>query len=88
MTTSLPLTLRDLDNLALVRDELSLQAHLLKADLKDRWLEAETRWDRLQAEARAVGVAVEHSGAELGAAASLLADALRKTYTDLRNALR
>jgi acyl-CoA dehydrogenase len=32
----------------LTGDELALQAHLFKADAKDRWSELETRWDQLK----------------------------------------
>ncbi len=88
MTTSTPIRLRDLDNLASVRDELLLQSHLFKAELKDRWHEAEARWQDIQNEARAAKTAIDHSRTELGAAASLAADALRETYEDFRRALR
>lgn len=88
MATLFTLTLRDFENLALVRDELHLQMHLFKAELRDRWLDAEVRWARLQTEVRAVGASPDQSGTELGAVAGLLADALHKAYIDLRAALR
>lgn len=87
MATRSPITLRDLDNIAGLRDELRLQSHLFKAELKDRWREAEQRWDEVQEEVRAIRAAVGHSRAELGAAASLTAAALRESYEDLRRAL-
>lgn len=88
MKTTTPTTLRDIDSLAGVREELRLQAHLFKAELIDRWNEAESRWQDLQTEIHALGKAVDRSRAELGAAASLAAQALRETYEDLRAALR
>jgi hypothetical protein len=88
MITTSPITLHDLENLAGLREELRLQSHLFKADLKDRWHEAEQRWHEVQSEAQAIRAAVGHSRAELGAAASLTASALRESYTELRRALR
>lgn len=88
MLKTTPTTLRDIDNLAGLREEIRLQAHLFKAEMKDRWGEAETRWQDLQEEARAIGKAVDRSRAELGAAASLSAQALRETYENLREILR
>ena len=80
-------SLTDIDSLAGLREELRLQAHLFKADLDDRWREAEARWQTIQDEVRALRSAVGHSRAELGAAASLTVDSLRETYEDLRKLL-
>lgn len=88
MPISAPFTLRDLDTLAALRDELRVQAHLFKAELRDRWQEAERRWQDVQNEARVVRAVLGNSRAELGAAASLTAAALQEAYEDLRCALR
>lgn len=88
MTTTTHTTLRDIDSLAGLREELRLQAHLFKAELTDRWNEAESRWQDLQTEVHALGKAVDRSRAELGAAASLTVQTLHETYEDLRAALR
>lgn len=85
MNSRNPLTATELHDVAALRDELRLQAHLLKAELKDRWLEAERRWADIQHE---LGEAAAHSRGELGAAGSLAADALRQTYRELRQALQ
>lgn len=81
-------TLNEIDSLAGLREELRLQAHLFKADMKDRWHEAEARWQDIQDEVRAIRATVGHSRAELGAAASLTVETLRETYEDLRKLLR
>lgn len=88
MTTASPLTLRDLESLGYVRDELRLQAHLFKAELNDRWLDAEAKWQHLQHQARAVANTLQHSSEEVGTAARLMRDTVRETYVDLRLALK
>lgn len=88
MKATKPTTLTDIDSLAGVREELRLQAHLLKAEVKDRWHDAEKRWAVIQDEVRSIRTAVDHSRAELSAAASLSAQSLRETYEDLRKILR
>lgn len=84
MASKDPFNVADLHDLAGLCDELRLQAHLFKADLKDRWLEAERRWQDIEHE---LGEAAAHSRSELGAAASLAAEALRESYRELRQAL-
>lgn len=88
MSKSSPLTLGDLQNLSKLRDELRLQSHLFKAEARDLWHEAESRWHHLEEEAQTLAQAVDRSSAELSTAASLLVGALRETYQNLRNALR
>lgn len=88
MTVSTPIKLRDLDSLTQLRDEAQLQSHLFKAELKDHWLETEVRWRELQEQTGAVGHAAEHCGSELAAAMSLMDDALRDVYADIRNSLQ
>lgn len=83
-----PITLHDLEHLGRLRDELRLQAHLFGAEFKDRWQDAEQRWGQVQSEVRALGSAVNHSRAELGAASTLAADALHEAYADMRRHLQ
>lgn len=88
MTNAHSRSVFDVDSLAGLRDELRLQAHLFKAEMADRWNEAEARWHDIEDEVLAVRAAAGKSRAELGAAASLTAEVLRKTYRDLREAVR
>lgn len=88
MTSSSPITFRDLEHLGRLRDELRLQAHLFGAELMDRWQEAEARWEHVERETRAIGSAVGHTRTELSAAASLAADALREAYAEMRKVLK
>lgn len=84
MASTNPFTAVDVRDVLGLRDELRLQAHLFKAELKDRWLDAERRWLEIEHELRDAAV---HSRAELGAATSLTAQALRESYRELRQAL-
>lgn len=88
MRTASPLTLADFQDLSRLRDELRLQSHLFKAEARDLWREAESRWHHLEEEAQTLAQAVDRSSAELSTAATLLGGALKDTYQNLRNALR
>lgn len=88
MTTSSPITLRDFEHLGRLRDDLRLQAHLFGAELKDRWQEAEVRWEHVESEVRTIGAVVDHTRTELSAAASLAVDALREAYADMRKVVK
>lgn len=78
----------DIDSLSGLRDELRLQVHLFQADAKDRWHDAERRWTEIQHELGEIRASADHSREELAAALTLTADALRKSYQDLREAAR
>lgn len=78
----------DVQALALTRDELALQAHLLRADMRDRWQELETEWQRVQEHVQRAEVAAGDARPQIEAAASLLAETLRSGYADVRRALR
>lgn len=78
----------DLKLLELMRDELALQAHLLKADAKDKWQELENKWADLKRHienAAAAGDAAEH---EAKTAVGLLSESLRSGYDGIRKALK
>lgn len=77
-----------IDSLEGLREELRLQAHLLQAEAKDRWQEAETRWSQAQRDLHVLRSTAAHSRDELAAALALTAEALRKSYQDLREATR
>lgn len=87
MSSSSINTFPSAENLARLRDELALQAHLFKSEAKDRWQETELQWQRLQEEVRAVKNAIDHSRPELHAATSIMADTLHRAFTDIRQAL-
>jgi hypothetical protein len=77
----------DLQLVALLHDELKLQAHLFKADAKTRWNELEDKWSDLQEHIGRAKVAGQDAGAEAETAIRSLVDTLRAGYTSVRNAL-
>ncbi len=78
----------DLKLLAMLRDELALQAHLLKADMKDRWQGLEVKWGELRGQAERAETAGSDALHESEVAMRLLADSLRKGYDDVRKTLK
>lgn len=78
----------DLKLLALLRDEMGLKAHLLKAEMKDLWQQLEDKWGVLKvAVANAEGAGAE-AAHESEVAIGLLVDALRQGYENVRKALK
>lgn len=78
----------DLKLLKLARDELKLQSHLLKADLKDRWGDLEDKWQKLDEHLGRAKVAADDAGDEIETSAKLLVDALQDGYKHIRSALK
>jgi hypothetical protein len=78
----------DLKLVALMHDELMLQAHLLKADAKTRWSELERKWIDLQEHVGRATTAGKDAGIEAESAIKMLLDSLREGYTTVRNALK
>ena len=77
----------DIRSLEQLRDELKLQAHLLKADARERWTELEEQWDKLQVELKPVRGAAEGAAKDISAAAANLFDTFRDSYEKLRKSL-
>ena len=75
----------DWTNLAQLRDELRLKAHLLGADLRDEWDTLEKRWDLLERETRPVRDAVGASAKEFGASALTLLKSVQQGYCRIRD---
>lgn len=78
----------DVQALVLLRDEIALQAHLFRADARDKWQGLETRLDELKEHLSRAKVAAADAKPEVEAAAKSLADTLKAAYTDFRNALK
>jgi SMC interacting uncharacterized protein involved in chromosome segregation len=74
-----------LEQLRQERDELRVQVQLAKMEASDEWKEVESKLVKLEAKAKEIGGATAESGKEVGAAAKLLAEELRK---GLRNIAR
>lgn len=78
----------DLQLLKLLRDELVLQAHLLKADMKERWEDLERKQSNLKEHLARAKVAEGDARREAETALSHLVSTMRDGYTRIRDALK
>lgn len=68
--------------LAALRDEAKVQAHLGSMEAQQEWQEAETKWNHFVAEA-----GLHETGQNIKSALEILADELRASYERLKKAL-
>lgn len=78
----------DVQALELLRDELKLQTHLLKADMHARWQQLEAEWAKLKEHLQRAQVATGDTESEVETAVKLLINALKSGYADIKNALK
>src|SRR5690349_20698683 len=74
----------DLQLLALLRDELALQRHLLGADLKSRWDVLEGQWANLKEHVGRAEVATDRAAVEAKTAIDLLVTSLKDGYANIK----
>jgi len=74
--------------LELLHDELALQAHLFKADMKSTWETLEAKWSDLKEHLGRAGVAADDAGRDIDVASKALAESLKASYTEIRNAFK
>jgi CBS domain-containing protein len=77
----------ELGDLRRARDELRVQAHLAKAEVRDRWAEAEKGLSSLEGRAKRTARAAEKPLQQLQADARKLVADLRESYRQIRKAL-
>lgn len=78
----------DLQLLRFARDELALQSHLLKGELKERWSELEQQWQVLKEQIGHAEVASDSALAEADTAIQLLVDSLRNGLAKIKRAFQ
>ena len=78
----------ELQLLELLRDEVALQAHLFKADMKSRWDALEVKWSEFKEHLGRAQVAAGDAGRSIDASSRSLADSLSAGYTEIRNAFK
>ncbi len=80
----------EIEKLEQVRDELRVQAHLLKADVKKELNELEKKFQKLKRDAAANPVkrAAEKSAGEVSDATRLLFDTVKDGMTRIRKSLK
>lgn len=81
-------TNKDFEKLETIRGEVLVQAHLLKADLKDKFKELEQEWSKLSSQLKRVRVAADQESVNVNAATTLLVETLRAGYQNIKNTLR
>ena len=74
--------------LELLHDELALQAHLFKAEMKGTWEALEARWSDLKEHLGRAEVAAGDAGRDIDASSKSLADSLKAGYTEIKNAFK
>jgi hypothetical protein len=74
--------------LELLHDELALQAHLFKADMKSRWEALEAKWSDLKEHLGRAQVAAGDAKRNIDSSTKVLADSLTAGYTELKNAFK
>ena len=77
----------ELNDLRRIRDELRVRAHLGKAELRDRWQALEQAFQRLEQDAKRIGVAAEQPLQRLEDDARQLVRDLREGYRRIRDAI-
>lgn len=78
----------DLQLLKLLRDELVLKAHLLKAEAKVEWEALEIKSAELKAHVARAEVAAGHARQDAETAITLLVDTVKTGYASIRSALK
>jgi hypothetical protein len=69
------------------RDELSVQAHLGKAEAKDLWQETEEKWRHLRNQLDKIDDETGDAAKDVGAAAMLMAEEIKRGYEQLKKLL-
>ena len=83
-TESHSLSFSDIESVDQLRDELSLQAHLLRSELKERFEKIEKEWPILNVQIEPIRTATQQAGADVTAAVRLLFDTIRDSYKDIK----
>jgi dsDNA-specific endonuclease/ATPase MutS2 len=73
-----------IESLRQERDELNLQLHLAKAEVKQEWEQLEKKWDNLEQRFDSFGNEAKASAGEVAASLRQLAADLDRAYKRLR----
>lgn len=76
-----------LADLKTMRDELRVQAHLAKAEMKDLWVELEGKWKEFEPKAREVGAATAEASKDVANAAKSLGKEILAGYDRIRKSM-
>jgi uncharacterized protein YjbJ (UPF0337 family) len=76
-----------IDDLKQQRDEINLQLHLGKAEVRDEWDKLEPKWEEVKGKMATVGEVAGQAAESVTAAAGLLADEIKQGYDRIKKAL-
>jgi len=77
----------EIESLKAARDELRVQAHLGAAEVREAWESVEKNWSHLEGRLKVVGEATQESLEEIGSAAKILAEEVRRGFEHVRKLL-
>lgn len=69
------------------RDELRLQMHLAKADLKEEWEGLERKWEHVESRLDAAGHEAKESAEDVGAALAQVGEEIGQAYKRIKRSL-
>lgn len=70
------------------RDEIALQIHLAKAELRDEWQELEHKWERMKLKGSEAAAAADESAGDIWEVALELRDEIKEGYKRIKKALK
>lgn len=75
----------EMERLKTARDELKVQLHLGKAEIKEQWDKLEKAWEHAEAKLKVLRDESADSAEDIGSAAKLLVDQIKEGYQHLRS---
>ncbi len=69
------------------RDELRVQMHLAKAEIKDEWAELEQKWQDLENKAKHLQDEAKETSAEIKHSASVIVEEMNEAYGRIKDRL-
>ena len=75
------------DGLKQQRDEINLQLHLAKAEVREEWDKLEPKWEDVKGKMDAVSEVAGQTTESVTAAAGLLADEIKEGYERIKKSL-
>ena len=69
------------------RDEINLQLHLAKAEVRDEWDKLEPKWEEVKGKMATVSEVAGQTAESVTAAAGFIADEIKQGYDRIKKAL-
>lgn len=70
------------------RDELKLQLHLAKSELKDQWETTEVKWRHFKSKSKVINDSVGEAGHDLAAGLRELGKEIKHAYKDIKRGIK